>query len=128
MTASIITVRYANGTYVARVKGYKQTASCVYDATLAAKSLARKLGLDQHNLELIKFEADHLKFKAKPLRRLPSHWKMVPALPTIAMVEAGQRAQAAGGTADEVFAAMLGQAPNPEAWPTSGSQSVRQEE
>lgn len=41
-----ITVRYSQGTFLARAKGCKQTASCVYDAGLAAKALARKLGFD----------------------------------------------------------------------------------
>lgn len=124
---TIITVRYVSGTYLARVKGCKQTASCVYDAGLAAKALARKLDLDAAGLELVKFESEYLEFKAKPLRRLPAQWRMVPVLPTIAMAEAGRRALDAGGTADEVFAAMLEQAPSPEAQPAYGSQTVRQE-
>lgn len=195
----IITVRYANGTYLARVKGCKQTASCVYDAGLAAKSLARKLGLDEENLVKTLDGHDYLEFrtanpthshdirpcrngthavyigmgdwirpeivrvprelmaelraftlendsgragvlrgmidalaeleamKATPLRRLPARWKMVPELPTIAMAEAGKRAMAAGGNADAVFAAMLEQAPCPEAWPQQGAQEVQPE-
>lgn len=41
-----ITVRYTQGTYVARARGHKATASCVYCTDTAAKSLARKLGSD----------------------------------------------------------------------------------
>lgn len=122
-----ITVRYANGTYLARVKGCKKTASCVYDAGLAATSLARKLDLDPSSLKMVKGELDYLEFSAKPLRRLPMAWKMAPVMPTIAMAEAGKRVLEAGGTADEVFAAMLEQAPSPEAQPAYGSQTVRQE-
>ena len=58
----IITVRYAQGTYVARAKGHKPTATCVYDAGLAAKSLARKLGLDVGSLVMTKGECDCLEF------------------------------------------------------------------
>jgi len=41
-----ITVRYAQGTYVARAKGHKPTASCTHSTEVAAKTLARKLGFD----------------------------------------------------------------------------------
>jgi hypothetical protein len=123
----IITVRYTNGTYVARMKGYKKTASCVYDAGLAAKSLARKLDLDQNSLEMTRNERDYLEFTAKPLRCLPAAWKMAPLMPTIAMSEAGKHALAEGGTIDDVYAAMLEQTQSPEAQPPIGSQGVRQE-
>jgi hypothetical protein len=123
----IITVRYAQGTYVARVRGIKKTASCVYDAGLAATALARKLELDASSLELAKGEGDYLEFTVKPLRRLPAQWRMMPDLPTIAMVEAGKLALEAGGTVDQVFAAMLEQAPCPEAWPPQGAQRVQPE-
>lgn len=41
-----IRVRYSTGTYTARAKGHKQTASCTISARDAAEALARKLGLD----------------------------------------------------------------------------------
>ncbi|MNZ06737.1 hypothetical protein D3C78_234940 [compost metagenome] len=41
-----ITVRYSQGTYVARAKGHKATASCTHSTEVAAKALARKLGFD----------------------------------------------------------------------------------
>lgn len=41
-----ITVRYSQGTYVARAKGHKVTASCTHSAEVAALALARKLGFD----------------------------------------------------------------------------------
>ncbi|MCM2317979.1 MAG: hypothetical protein NDI93_01460 [Pseudomonas sp.] len=41
-----ITVRYAQGTYVARAKGHKGTASCTHSTEIAAHALARKLGFD----------------------------------------------------------------------------------
>jgi len=47
MSSLTITVRYTGLTYVARCRGHKPTASCVYDPALAAKALARKLGLDE---------------------------------------------------------------------------------
>lgn len=59
-----ITVRYTGHTYVARVKGQKKTASCVYDAGLAAKGLALKLGLDPRSLVMTKGERDCLEFTA----------------------------------------------------------------
>lgn len=180
----IITVRYSSGTYVARARGSRHTASCTHDIGLAARQLARKLDLDVlgmkrgpdeggvatfeawplktgpiaeiygelwrkansmgyesvtealAELERIKAMTRHLldsvfkadeEFKGELQRRLPAKWKMVPELPTIAMAEAGKRAMAAGGNADAVFAAMLEQAPCPEAWPDFGSQAVRQE-
>ncbi|WP_349616203.1 hypothetical protein [Azotobacter salinestris] len=61
----IITVRYTQGTYVARAKGHRKTASCVYDAGLAAKALAGKLGLDCEQLVMTKEERDHLEFSVK---------------------------------------------------------------
>lgn len=61
---TIITVRYVSGTYLARVKGCKQTASCVYDAGLAAKALARKLGLDDEHLVKKVDGRDYLEFSA----------------------------------------------------------------
>lgn len=62
---TIITVRYVSGTYLARVKGCKKSASCVYDAGLAATALARKLGLDPANLVMTKGERDCLEFSVK---------------------------------------------------------------
>lgn len=177
---TIISVRYVSGTWLARAKGCKKTASCVYDAEKAAQALARKLGLDADHLvkkvdgrdylefsstpsaaelydevldqaramgftnvtealaelERIKSLTRHLldsvfkadeEFKGELQRRLPAKWKMVPELPTIAMAEAGKRAMAAGGDADAVFAAMLEQAPCPEAWPQQGAQEVQLE-
>ncbi|WPP47730.1 hypothetical protein [Pseudomonas sp. AN-1] len=190
---TIISVRYVSGTWLARAKGCKKTASCVYDAEKAAQALARKLGLDADHLvkkvdgrdylefsstpsaaeqpysttsdkyraelydevwdkaramgfsnvtealaelERIKAMTRHLldsvfkadeEFKGELQRRLPAKWKMVPELPTIAMAEAGKRAMAAGGDADAVFAAMLEQAPCPEAWPQQGAQEVQLE-
>lgn len=46
-----IVSRYANNTYVARVKGCKHTASCTEGARQAAVALARKLGLDPAELK-----------------------------------------------------------------------------
>jgi hypothetical protein len=62
-------------------------------------------------------------FTSKPLRRLP----VTPELPTIAVAEAGKRAQAEGGTLDQIFAAILEQTPCPEAWPQQGAQDVQPE-
>lgn len=45
-----IVSRYTSNTYVARVKGYKHTASCTEGARQAAVALARKLGLDPAQL------------------------------------------------------------------------------
>jgi hypothetical protein len=161
-----ITVRYSSGTYVARARGSRHTASCTHSQVFAARQLARKLDLDVLGMKrgpdrdgVATFEAYPLKtgpiaeiygelwrkassmgyesvtealadledLKARPLRRLPAQWKMVPELPTIAMAEAGKRAMAAGGTVDQVFAAMLEQAPCPEAWPVQGSQVVMEQ-
>ncbi|MNZ33247.1 hypothetical protein D3C78_505900 [compost metagenome] len=44
--AITITVRYSGGTYVARARGSRHTASCTHDLVLAARNLARKLDLD----------------------------------------------------------------------------------
>ena len=41
-----ITVRYSQGTYVARTKGRNETASCTHSTEIAAYALARKLGFD----------------------------------------------------------------------------------
>lgn len=60
-----ITVRYRQGTYVARAKGHKPTASCVYDATLAAYALARKLGYDETSVVMTLEELDYLEFTAR---------------------------------------------------------------
>ncbi len=46
-----ILIRYSTGTYVARVKGHKQTASCTVSALEAAKVMARKLDLDPEFLQ-----------------------------------------------------------------------------
>lgn len=59
---TIITVRYAQGTYLARVKGQKKTASCVYSPEIAAEALARKLGIDPAKLVMTKGEVDCLEF------------------------------------------------------------------
>lgn len=40
-----INVRQSTGTYIARARGYKPTASCTSGAAQAAGALARKLGL-----------------------------------------------------------------------------------
>ena len=61
-----IRVRYTQGTYVARCRGHKQTASCVYDAALAAKALAGKLGLEQGSLVKTLDGQDYLEFTARP--------------------------------------------------------------
>lgn len=124
---TIITVRYTGGTWVARAKGFKKTASCVYDPALAAKALAGKMGLDVGSLERVATHADGAEFKALPLRRLPAQWKMAPLVPSAAMSAAGDRALAAGGTVDQVFAAMLEQTPCPEAQPPQGARGVRVE-
>lgn len=44
--ATAITVRYSQGTYVARTKGCKTTASCTHSMEVAAYALARKLDFD----------------------------------------------------------------------------------
>lgn len=121
-----IKVRFAQGTYLARAKGYKQTASCVESPAKAALALARKLDLDASSLVGCGGTGDYEEYQARPLRRLPRAWKMVPVLPTLAMAAAGKRALEAGGDADAVFAAMLEQAPCPEAWPGQGSVGVRE--
>jgi hypothetical protein len=41
-----ILARFTSATYVARIKGQKQTASCTISAREAAAALARKLSLD----------------------------------------------------------------------------------
>ncbi len=40
-----ISVRFSTGTYVARAKGHKQTASCTENACRAAERLTEKLGM-----------------------------------------------------------------------------------
>lgn len=45
-----INVRFTGMTYVARVRGEKQTASNVMGARWAAEALARKLGIDPTSL------------------------------------------------------------------------------
>lgn len=57
-----ITVRYTQGTYVARMKGCKPTASCVYSAKQAAQSLAKKLGFDASLLVQVEGGPDNLVF------------------------------------------------------------------
>lgn len=164
--AIIITVRYSSGTYVARARGSRHTASCTHDLVRAARQLARKLDLDVLGMKrgpdldgVATFEAWPLKtgpiaeiygelwrkassmgyesvtealaelerIKAQPLRRLPARWRMTPELPTIAMAEAGKRAQAEGGTLDQIFAAILEQTPCPEAWPQQGAHALQPE-
>ena len=61
----IIRVRYTQGTYVARCRGHKPTASCVYDTGLAAHALARKIGIDPAQLVMTKGERDCLEFSVK---------------------------------------------------------------
>lgn len=41
----IINVRQATGTYIAKAKGYKPSASCTAGPAQAAEALVRKLGL-----------------------------------------------------------------------------------
>lgn len=60
-----ITVRYTGLTYVARCRGHKATASCVYDPALAAKALARKLGLDERSVVRVTGAEDLLEFAAR---------------------------------------------------------------
>lgn len=55
-----ITVRYTGHTYVARCKGQKKTASCVYNPKIAAQSLARKLGFDETLLVLVEGHPDRM--------------------------------------------------------------------
>lgn len=66
---TIITVRYTGGTWLARAKGCKKTASCVYDPAMAAKALAGKLGL-VGSLERVAIHADWSEFRALPLWEL----------------------------------------------------------
>lgn len=61
-----ITVRYTGHTYVARCRGHKSTASCVYDPALAAKALAGKLGLDEGGMVKAAGRGDYLEFTARP--------------------------------------------------------------
>lgn len=61
-----ITVRYTGHTYVARCRGHKPTASCVYDPALAAKALARKLGLDEESVAKAVGSRDYQDFTALP--------------------------------------------------------------
>lgn len=66
MTEVTITVRYTGHTYVARCRGHKPTASCVYDPALAAKALARKLELDEESVAKTAGSGDYLEFTARP--------------------------------------------------------------
>lgn len=45
-----IRVRYSTGTYTARIKGNKLTASCTINARQAAQALAIKMGIDPDQL------------------------------------------------------------------------------
>lgn len=113
---------------IAEVYGelWRKASSMGYESvTEALAELERREALTRHLLDSV-FNADQ-EFQGELQRRLPARWKMTPELPTIAMAEAGKRAMAAGGTVDQVFAAMLEQAPCPEAWPVQGSQVVREE-
>lgn len=66
MTETVtIIVRYTGHTYVARCRGQKPTASCVYDPALAAKALAGKLGLEEGSLEKVAGNGDYLEFTAR---------------------------------------------------------------
>ncbi|MOA14530.1 hypothetical protein D3C78_1346360 [compost metagenome] len=77
----------------------------MYDAELAAKSLARKLDLDAESMQASTDSTRScLIFAAKPLLRLPD-----------------------GGSVDQMFAAILEQAPCPEDQPPQGSQGVEPE-
>ncbi len=46
-----IVARLTTGTYVARAKGHKVTASCAEGPRAAARAVARKLGLDPESLQ-----------------------------------------------------------------------------
>lgn len=47
----IINVRQGNGTYIARAKGFKQSASCTAGAAQAAQALLCKLNLKTNLLQ-----------------------------------------------------------------------------
>lgn len=68
MSSVTITVRYTGLTYVARCRGHKATASCVYDPALAATALARKLGLEAGSVVRVEGDSDNLEFTANPER------------------------------------------------------------
>lgn len=51
----IITTRLSAGSYVARAKGHRPTASSAESARRAAENLASKLG---HNPDLVELESD----------------------------------------------------------------------
>lgn len=65
----VITVRFSSGTYTARARGEKATASSTITAEAAARSLARKLGTDIEQPDLFaasRHSADpHVQFKAR---------------------------------------------------------------
>ncbi|WP_110972863.1 hypothetical protein [Pseudomonas huaxiensis] len=66
-----IRCRYTTGTYVASVKGQKQTASSTISARQAAEAMARKLGLDFASL--IESHRDLLDPKGLVTFRHPGH-------------------------------------------------------
>ena len=66
MGSVTITVRYTGHTYMARCRGHKPTASCVYDPALAAKALAGKLGLDEGSVVKTAGGGDYQEFTACP--------------------------------------------------------------
>lgn len=65
----VITVRFSCGTYIARARGEKATASSTITAEAAARNLAHKLGADIDQLDLFaanRQSADpHVQFTAR---------------------------------------------------------------
>ena len=51
--STVITVRYTTGSYVARAKGHKGSASSTKSQHMAANGMANKLGLDLTRLQLM---------------------------------------------------------------------------
>ncbi|MCO7620818.1 hypothetical protein [Pseudomonas guariconensis] len=72
MTDLVISVRLSAGTYTARARGEKATASSTISAQAAARALATKLGLELAQLDL--FAANrcstdpHVQFIAQRIR------------------------------------------------------------
>lgn len=67
----IITVRYSSGTYVARARGSRHTASCTHSQVFAARQLARKLDLDVLGMKRGSDRDGVATFEAWPLKTGP---------------------------------------------------------
>ncbi|MGN2381268.1 hypothetical protein [Pseudomonas juntendi] len=69
----VITVRLGAGTYTARARGAKTTASSTISAEMAAQALAAKLGLELAQLDLFagdrRAESGVVQFAARPVQQ-----------------------------------------------------------